>query len=235
MAEQYKTFSDGVVLPAEEVQDYLMDQSIVKVDDSSGLANLPNSVKTAYVLNTGVLMARDNLNAWYPSGGTATVSETAPTNPQTGALWIKPSEVLPLPVRTVWSNVTGITNTSFGTIGRTQAYAPTKAVMCTVQWGGSFFLNASANTDYEARLAWTGALTGDSQTQSKSSMFYRVYGANTAYFTWHSSFTIVLPAGTTTFDLEATRTATSTQYNINGGWIAITPVQWADAYAAGVT
>lgn len=231
----YKTFQDGVVLPAEEIQDYLMDQTVVQVADSTALAALPTSVKAAYVLNTGVLMARDNVNDWYPQGGTATVAETAPSNPQTGAIWVKPSEVLPLPVRTVWSNVTGVTNTSFATIGRTQAYTTSKAVMCTVQWGGSFFCNASANTDYEARLAWTGALSGDSQTQSKSSMFYRVYGANTAYFTWNSGFTMVLPAGTTTFDLQAYRTATSTQYNVNGGWISITPTQWADAYAAGVT
>lgn len=233
MAVNYETLSDFEVATAEDAQNLFMDQAVVKVDTDADLASLPTTVKTAYVLNTGVLMARDVANVWKPQGGSATVSETAPSDPQVGALWVKPSEVLPLPVVGSLGGSTGapITATSYAQVPTTttQAFTTTKAVMCMVAF------NSWSNPDTASmRLAleFTGATTGTSEDKvGLAGTVYATTGSDRA--TRGATFAMVFPAGTTTVKIVGFKSGTGSPTSTNTG-LSIVPVQWADAYEAGV-
>lgn len=247
MTANYKTLSNFEVATAEEAQSLFMDQAIVKVDTSADLATLPNEVKTAYVLNTGILMARNSVNAWVPQGGAATVSETAPSNPQTGQLWVKPSEVLPAATRgsLVAATSGAITATAWGTVVPTATpldVVVAKAAIYRVTCGAWVQAVAGAATDTRVRLAWTGAATGDSfnhtggwgsgvmyQGPSPASNTYAPYNKQTL------AFNIALPVGTTTFKVEAYKNGSGTGGSVNYVIFEAMPVQWADAYVAGVS
>jgi hypothetical protein len=233
MTAQHKVFSDFEVFQAEDVNNYLMNQTIVKVANEGELNGLPTDVKTAYVLNTGILMARNAVDAWVPQGGAAAVSETAPANPQVGALWVKPSEVLPAPVRgMVISTLQTLTATAWSDlVGSTKSITLPKAAVCTVSW--SIWTSVGSAGQYgRTRLAWTGALTGDSYDHAG-------YGGvtnnqQTQQMTQTLGFSIALPAGTTTFKAQG-YVGNSTTMSYQQGFIDIAPMQWADAYAAGVS
>ena len=234
MAANYKTFSDFEVATAEEAQGYLMDQTVVKVDLDTDLSSLPTSVKTAYVLNTGVLMARNSVNAWVPQGGAATVSETAPSNPQVGQLWVKPSEVLPAPVRGYMINVQKtVTATAWSgvTVDTARSITLPKPAMCIIQYKADY--TGSSGTPLSLRLAWNGATSGDTYTQMGGIM-----GAMAAFEAGkrelHST-TVALAAGTTNFAVEAYRSNTSATTTIQAFAMWCTPVAWADRYVAGVS
>ena len=235
MAANYKTFSDFEVATAEEAQGYLMDQTVVKVDLDTDLASLPTSVKTAYVLNTGILMARNSVNAWVPQGGAATVSETAPSNPQVGQLWVKPSEVLPLPVRGYMINASKtVTATTFTAVTLDIARSITlpKAAMCDITYTAS--LIGASTTSVQARGSWSGATTGDTVSQIGGFMG-AIWKSSPDSFTQSMTITAALNAGTTNFGIDALRANTSATCTIQYMTISITPVQWADAYADGVS
>jgi len=246
MGTNYKVLSDFEVATAEEAQDLFIDSSVVKVDADVDLDDLPTSVKTAYVLNTGILMARDNEDAWKPQGGAAAVSDSAPANPQVGQLWVQPSLVLPAPVRRqlLNGNSGAVTATGWGS---DLPSAPTDtsitlpaAAMCTVTFGGLHRLKTSASaTSLGARLVWTGAASGNSYD------FMGGYAGTTwlylpasveVYTHVNVAFTMVLPAGTTTFKIEAQRgSAAATTSVIAYPYISVSPTAWADEYESGVS
>lgn len=234
MGVNYKTLSDFEVATAEEAQSYFMDQAIIKVDADVDLASLPNEVKTAYVLNTGVLMARDNTNAWKRAGGAAVVNETAPSNPTVGDLWVKPSEVLPVPVRgTVIATTKSITATTYTavTLDTTRSITLPKAAMCHYSFHAR--MDGASATDVQSYLSWSGATTGGSYDQIGT--FGHTLLSSGTLVVGHMSGTVVLAAGTTTFGVMAKRANTSNATSIGVAAIEVTPIQWADAYDAGVT
>lgn len=241
MGTNYKVLSDFEVATAEEAQDLFIDSSVVKVDADVDLDDLPTSVKTAYVLNTGILMARDAMDVWKPQGGAAVVSETEPSNPQVGQLWVKPSLVLPAPVRGYVMTpgvLQSITATSFADVPTTSAKSITlpKAAMCSVTM--NFFLRIDATTDWpiQARVAWTGAATGNSESHMGGFGGVAYAGAWTGYNSQSLHFHVVLPEGTTSFKAQAMHdSGGSTVPQIANTAIEICPVAWADEYEAGVS
>lgn len=239
MTANYKTLADFEVATAEEAQSYFMDQAIIKVDTSADLTSLPTTVKTAYVLNTGILMARNVANAWVPTGGAATVNETAPSNPQTGQLWVKPSEVLPAPVRVQVSGSFPISATTFTDLASGPTAAITVPRACMVQVDAACFLRCfGSGAGLRAIIAWTGALTGDTSNLFgglPGNMYNAPSGANDSYHTGALPFTIALPVGTTTFKFQAMKDNANTNPSLNYPRISVTPTAWLDAYAAGAS
>lgn len=235
MAVNYKTLSDFEVATAEEAQGYFMDQVVVKVDADADLASLPTSVKTAYVLNTGILMARDNTNVWKPMGGVAAVSETAPSNPQVGQLWVKPSEVLPKPVRGYMIQTTkNVTATAFTAVAVDNPRSITlpKAAMCMITYNA--YLTASSSTSIQVRGTWSGAASGDTVSQY-GGFLGSLWKTSGEILPQSLTTTVALPAGTTNFGFDALRSNTSTATSINFLTINVTPIAWADLYEAGVS
>ena len=240
MAVNYKTLADFEVATAEEAQSYFMDQAIIKVDADTDLALLPNEVKTAYILNTGVLMARNVANVWVPMGGVATVDEVAPANPQKGSLWIKPSEVLPKPVRAAFY---GANNNFGGAVGTwqdigsqtPQSITLPKPAMVQVNWS-TWMQNPSGGGDFQARIAWTGAATGNSYDHMGGWYGAVMCGSgDNIQRAFSNGFSIALPAGTTTFKMQARRASNAVTTTLHYPGIGITPVAWADQYEAGVS
>jgi len=240
MSANYKTLSNFEVATAEEAQSYFMDQAIIKVDSDADLASLPNEVKTAYVLNTGILMARNVANEWIPQGGAAVVSETEPSSPQVGQLWVKPSELLPAPVRGGLSSVGDTTISSAAATWADLSSPATKSIvlpkpaMVLVNW--SCWFKTSSTREVQARIAWTGAATGNSYDHMGGWWGTAVAPAGAAQFNQASnSFTVALPAGTTTFKMQARRAVADGTTTLSLPGICITPVAWADEYVAGVS
>lgn len=241
MGTNYKTIADFEVATAAEAQVF-MDQGVQYVDTSDDLATLPTVVKTAYVKNTGVFMTRNISNNWVPGGGAAFVSETAPSDPQTGALWFKPSEVLPKPLRV---NITGGSGTvtavspTYAQIpsSTTVAFTTPKAVMVVVSFSSQLLVSNTANTSTQARVSWTGAMTGDSFNQAgQTGLVYQWAPANVQTLNNVTmTFTMAVAAGTTTFKADAYKNAASGTVQYTSPWLSITPVAWADAYDAGVS
>lgn len=234
MSANYKTLSDYEVATAEEAQSYFMDQAIIKVDADTDLAALPTTVKTAYILNTGILMARNVANAWVPMGGVATVNETAPANPQVGSLWIKPSEVLPAPVRGyAITSTKNVTATAWANVALDSAKSIVlpKAAVCYVAY--KLQANGSSGTPISIRMAWNGATSGDTYTQMGGIMGATAVTSTAGREQYVT--TVALGAGTTNFTVEAQRSNTSASTSIDSFAINVTPIAWADQYAAGVS
>jgi hypothetical protein len=97
---------------------------------------------------------------------------------------------------------------------------------------------AGTSTDVRARLAWSGAITGNSFDQGGGwgNTWYEFSPTTSLNYTSKSvTFTLALPAGTTYFNLEAYKTGSPTQCNLAYVTVNVTPIQWADAYAVGVS
>lgn len=244
MPNMHKVFADYEVLTADDVNDYLMNQVIVKVDTSTDLTSLPTDVKAAYVVDTGLTMARDNTDAWVPLGGVATVSSTAPSNPQTGQLWVMPSQALPAPVVGSFQGasvaVTGVNNT-YANVGSTIAFNNTtgRSLKCQVNWGGSFAM-PDTSSDLRIRVAWSGATTGDTVSIMGSTLMgLSVYGASASIYTPYSEnyakgVAMTLNTGTTNFNIQATVIAASAPTNmpvVGNAGIQIVPLGFADQWA----
>ncbi|GAA0332842.1 hypothetical protein PV735_38820 [Streptomyces turgidiscabies] len=243
MPNMQKTFADYEVLTADDVNDYLMNQVIVKVDTSTDLASLPTEVKAAYVVDTGLTMARDNTDVWVPLGGVATVSPTAPSNPQTGQLWVMPSQSLPAPVHGSVSGasaaITGVNNT-YVNHGSTVAFNNTtgRALKVAVSYGSTVTM-PSTSSDIRIRCAWSGVTTGDTVTMLGSSLMgLSYYGSSNGsyvpfYENWGKTFYITINSGTTNFNFQATIIAASATNmpSIGNAAIAIAPLGFADQWA----
>lgn len=245
MPNMHKVFADYEVLTADDVNNYLMNQVIVKVDTSTDLTSLPVDVKQAYVVDTGQVMARDNTDAWVPLGGVATVSTTAPSNPQTGQLWVMPSQSLPAPVAGSVSGastaITGINNT-YANHGSTVAFNNTtgRSLKAMVVWGGTLAFTDDNSADMRVRLAWSGATSGDTVSILGSNLMgLSIYASASTGYTpyyenWSKAVGITLNTGTTNFNIQATvTTATmpSTAPIIGNAAIQIVPVGFADQWA----
>ncbi|WP_158697894.1 hypothetical protein [Streptomyces prunicolor] len=240
MPNMQKTFADYEVLTADDVNDYLMNQVIVKVDTSTDLASLPTDVKAAYVVDTGLTMARDNTDAWVPLGGVATVSTTAPSNPQVGQLWVMPSQSLPAPaagiLATSTTDVTAL-NGTYTAWGSTFAYnnSSGRAIKAFVGWGGTASIPLSSSS-MRARLNWTGATTGNTYdlTSSVGRSFLLSAQATAGAESWERTCVITLNSGTTTFQIHAAMDAASTPTNkpgIGNAGIQVAPMGFADQWA----
>lgn len=64
MTAQHKAFADYEVLTAADVNNYLMNQVMVKVLNTTERDALPTSVKQAYNTATGDVYIRDSSNVW---------------------------------------------------------------------------------------------------------------------------------------------------------------------------
>ncbi|MCX4577938.1 hypothetical protein OHB41_33095 [Streptomyces sp. NBC_01571] len=238
MAENYQVFADYDVLTADEVNNYLMNQVTVKVDTSTDLNALPTEVKQAYVVDTGQVMARDNTDAWVPLGGVATVSTTAPSNPQVGQLWVMPSQALPAPGTGVFAtstlDVTAL-NGAYAAWGSTASWTNNsgRAVKALITWGGTARIETSSS-GIRARLNWTGATTGDTYALTGSVGRSLFLDSTSTYESWERSAVVTLNSGTTTFQIHAAMDATSTPTNkpgIGNAGMQVSPLGFADQWA----
>jgi len=240
MPNMHKVFADYEVLTADDVNDYLMNQVIVKVDTATDLTSLPTEARTAYVVDTGLTMARDNTDAWVPLGGVATVSTTAPSNPQVGQLWVMPSQTLPAPGSGVFAtSTTDVTalNSAYAAWGSTVSYNNNsgRAIKALVMWGGTANVPATSSSAFRARLNWTGATTGNSYDATTSTVGRGLLlNTSSGYESWERSLVITLNAGTTTFQIQAAMDATSTPTNkpgIGNAGMQVSPIGFADQWA----
>ncbi|MFC9846656.1 hypothetical protein ACFWFF_11495 [Streptomyces sp. NPDC060223] len=240
MPNVHKVFADYEVLTADDVNDYLMNQVIVKVDTSTDLTSLPTEVKTAYVVDTGQVMARDNTDAWVPLGGVATVSTTAPSNPQVGQLWVMPSQTLPAPssgsLATATTDITAL-NGTYTAWGNTVSYNNNsgRAIKALVMWGGSAAVPSTGSSNFRARLNWTGATTGNSYDATTSTLGRGLFlSTASAWESWERTLVITLNSGTTTFQIHAAMDVASTPTNkpgIGNAGIQVSPLGFADQWA----
>jgi len=243
MPNMQKVFADYEVLTADDVNNYLMNQVIVKVDTSTDLTSLPTEVKTAYVVDTGLTMARDNTDAWVPLGGVATVSTTAPSNPQTGQLWVMPSQALPAPVQGQVAGastaITGVNNT-YTNFGSTVAFNNTtgRALKVMAIWGGTCAFTDDNSSDLRIRLTWSGATSGNTVDLLGGVMGLSIYSSASAGYTpYYESYSkavgLTVNTGTTNFNFQATIVGTSatTMPQIGNAAIQVVPLGFADQWA----
>lgn len=183
---------------------------------------------------------RDSANAWKRGGGAAEVSETAPTNPSIGQLWVKPSEVFPVPVRTQLGNFSTLTTsetwvqaTALGSVSLTTP----KACLATLSFATRIAVTGTGPCEAQMRLGFTGSLTGASDSQGGSGVGSLVQWTSGArvYSTLFTSFTIALPVGTFTVSPWVWRSGLVTSVEYNSVNVGITPISWVDQYADGVS
>jgi len=92
MANNYKDFANNTVLTADDVDNYLMRQSVVKVDAYSDLATLTTTSASTVVVAYN--NADDQIYVYSAAGWASIgtyVGTSAPANPAVGALWYNPN------------------------------------------------------------------------------------------------------------------------------------------------
>lgn len=228
MGINWEEIGDFEVATAEFAQSKFMNQVVVKVDADTDLASLPTEVKTAYVLATGITYARDIANNWKPVGGVAAIGSVAPTNPQTGQIWVDTTDKLPAPVRgTMLAGPLTISNTSYAAISgqTTVSITCTRSIMAAINY--TCWLSSAGATGIRSRVLWGGATSGGSvQMACESTGEMRMHSQTEHH---------ILNAGTTTFTAYAFRTNTAASTSIQNVIIEVAPVAWGDLYAAGAS
>lgn len=155
------------------------------------------------------------------------------------SLDLSPAVTFPAPQRSYVLNSAATvshTSTTWQAYGSTVAITvPAGApVMCSINLRA--WLRGAAGSEIRARLAWSGALTGNSSSFLSGGGFNGMLEQEATTYSQQSlSFDMVLPAGTTTFSVEALRSTGAASPTLAYVGIDIVPIQWASMYAAGTT
>lgn len=115
---------------------------------------------------------------------------------------------------TTWAVPTNWTARSF------VAPAP---VLVDVIWG--CWINTVVDTSGRARLAWSGALNGNTY-DNQGGWVASLHSNEDNYISLERTQPLVLPAGTTNFTIETVKTGTGT-VSVNYGRIIVIPRRWA--------
>lgn len=146
-----------------------------------------------------------------------------------GTAWVpyNTNDQLPAPVRGYMINVNkNVTATTWADVASdiVKAIVAPQEMMIDIKWRAQ--INGVAATALSVRLAWTGAISGDSYTQMDSGILGAVTSTETAKRD-SNGLTLMVPAGTTTFKLQAQRGNTSNATSVDACALTITPLGWA--------
>lgn len=155
MSIKHKVFAAYSVLKAEDVNNYLMDQTVVSVDLESDLSSLPSTVKVAYVTGNGRTYTRSSTSAWrYTSGGATPfmkVRRTTAVTTTANTWWPVPwQSTLDSTDATMW-NVASPTRLvapvqGIYTVSASVGFPASVNVFLGIAKGGSVYRKASGNS-----------------------------------------------------------------------------------------